>query len=194
MINWTSETLIGGHSALDFINTVDDKEKSRTENRIADWQSFVSWCRVSELFSDNQLDLIFNIEDVHTQRKILADLHVFREYAYCAFCSIADRIEGEPKEYKQLRNQILLTMSRSNMVLAQGCFEWKIIAGNRDWIIDKFVLAVDELLRSTDLRRLKQCGRCTWLFLDKGRGRGRRWCDMNTCGNREKSRKFRSGC
>ncbi len=46
-----------------------------------------------------------------------------------------------------------------------------------------------ELLTADDLRRVRECaaGSCTWLFLDRSRNRSRRWCSMETCGNRAKA-------
>lgn len=35
--------------------------------------------------------------------------------------------------------------------------------------------------------RLKICGHCGWLFLDRSKNRSRTWCDMSVCGNREKA-------
>jgi predicted RNA-binding Zn ribbon-like protein len=48
-----------------------------------------------------------------------------------------------------------------------------------------------DLLASGQLDRVRRCGSdtCEWLFLDGSRNRSRRWCDMSTCGNREKARK-----
>ncbi len=48
-----------------------------------------------------------------------------------------------------------------------------------------------ELLTSPDLARVRECdGRaCTWLFLDESRNRSRRWCSMESCGNRAKARR-----
>jgi predicted RNA-binding Zn ribbon-like protein len=36
---------------------------------------------------------------------------------------------------------------------------------------------------------MRECGgsACTWLFLDHSRNRSRRWCSMETCGNRAKA-------
>ena len=41
--------------------------------------------------------------------------------------------------------------------------------------------------------RAKVCpaGDCLWAFYDLSRNRSRRWCSMEICGNREKSRSFR---
>lgn len=35
--------------------------------------------------------------------------------------------------------------------------------------------------------RLKICGHCGWLFMDRSKNRSRTWCDMSVCGNREKA-------
>ena len=44
------------------------------------------------------------------------------------------------------------------------------------------------------LGRVKRCAspRCTRVFLDVTKNATRRWCDMKTCGNREKARRRRS--
>ncbi len=48
-----------------------------------------------------------------------------------------------------------------------------------------------ELLTSDDLARVRECdgSTCTWLFLDSSRNRSRRWCSMESCGNRAKARR-----
>lgn len=53
------------------------------------------------------------------------------------------------------------------------------------------VRSAAELLVSNDLVRVREChGKsCTWLFLDQSRNRSRRWCSMETCGNRAKARR-----
>ena len=49
-----------------------------------------------------------------------------------------------------------------------------------------------ELLISEDRSRLRVCAAedCDWLFVDASRNRSRRWCDMGTCGNRAKMRRY----
>lgn len=43
------------------------------------------------------------------------------------------------------------------------------------------------LLSVPDPERLKICGHCGWLFLDRSKNRSRFWCDMAVCGNRVKA-------
>jgi len=62
-----------------------------------------------------------------------------------------------------------------------------------DPILTPVVRAAVELLTSADIARVRTCadGACAWLFLDTTRSRTRRWCDMKSCGNRSKVRRFR---
>jgi len=41
--------------------------------------------------------------------------------------------------------------------------------------------------------RLKACanGGCAWVFYDRSKNRSGRWCSMNVCGNRKKTRDYR---
>jgi Conserved protein containing a Zn-ribbon-like motif, possibly RNA-binding len=43
------------------------------------------------------------------------------------------------------------------------------------------------LLVEPEPQRMKICGNCGWLFLDRSKNRSRTWCDMAVCGNRVKA-------
>lgn len=43
------------------------------------------------------------------------------------------------------------------------------------------------LLTDEPRQRLRICGNCGWLFIDRSRNRSRIWCDMAVCGNRQKA-------
>jgi len=47
-------------------------------------------------------------------------------------------------------------------------------------------LAAEDLFTGERLQRVRNCERCSWLYLDRSRGRARRWCSMALCGNRAK--------
>ncbi len=44
-----------------------------------------------------------------------------------------------------------------------------------------------QLAATPEPDRLKICGNCGWLFLDRSKNRSRTWCDMAVCGNRMKA-------
>lgn len=43
------------------------------------------------------------------------------------------------------------------------------------------------LLAADTRERLRICGNCGWLFIDRSKNRSRIWCDMTVCGNRRKA-------
>jgi len=43
------------------------------------------------------------------------------------------------------------------------------------------------LLSETEKKRIRICGNCGWLFIDRSKNRSRIWCDMSVCGNRVKA-------
>lgn len=43
------------------------------------------------------------------------------------------------------------------------------------------------LLSETEKERIRICGNCGWLFIDRSKNRSRIWCDMSVCGNRVKA-------
>jgi len=47
-----------------------------------------------------------------------------------------------------------------------------------------------DLLTGPDLRLVKRCGGCPWLFVDRSRNHSRRWCDMADCGTAVKMRRY----
>jgi len=52
--------------------------------------------------------------------------------------------------------------------------------------------SVLRLIAMPDPERMKICGNCGWLFIDRSKNKSRAWCDMAVCGNRAKaSRHYR---
>jgi predicted RNA-binding Zn ribbon-like protein len=50
--------------------------------------------------------------------------------------------------------------------------------------------AIQLLTSEADLAVLHRCAGCRWLFLDRSRGAGRRWCSMADCGTEAKKRRY----
>ncbi len=59
--------------------------------------------------------------------------------------------------------------------------------------LGRLVAALYSAMREDGWERLKLCGAddCRWAFYDRSKNRSSRWCDMASCGNREKARRFR---
>ena len=192
MITWDEEAFIGGHPALDFLNTVDDQDKQRQTSRITDWPSFVAWGQASSMFSEVQIDNFKNeVENTKTE-SLLANIHMLRETVYAAFTSVLTSEKQPDTDMLKLETLIKTAISNASLITDKTGYRWVPDTKNADWITDVLILSIERLLRSEDILRLKECKRCSWMFLNKGRGKGRQWCNMNTCGNRAKSASFRN--
>jgi len=58
----------------------------------------------------------------------------------------------------------------------------------------RLVATLYSAMQDPDWERLKLCnsGSCRWAFYDRSKNQSSRWCNMASCGNREKARRFRS--
>jgi predicted RNA-binding Zn ribbon-like protein len=96
----------------------------------------------------------------------------------------------------RLLNAFLVAALRHRRLEIRGTtFFWSWTDGERDpfdSLIWPIVLAAAELLASDSRTQIHECAGegCGWLFLDTSRNRRRRWCTMESCGNRAKARRF----
>jgi predicted RNA-binding Zn ribbon-like protein len=58
----------------------------------------------------------------------------------------------------------------------------------------RIVAALYSAMEDESWSRMKLCGSpaCRWVFYDRSKNHSGRWCDMASCGNRQKAKRFRS--
>lgn len=189
---WSAADFVGGHPALDFLNTVTDTGRTRAEDKFVDWAVVRAWAGKSGLLEAADLTRFLR----HPRQDgadELAALHGFREDAYAAlaYLTAGDGGSAGARAADRLAVAIRDAIGRSTFDAVDGRFAWHPDARAALRWIDAAALGFEHLLRGDDFARVRQCGRCTWFFVDRGRGVGRRWCDMRTCGNRAKVEAFR---
>lgn len=66
-------------------------------------------------------------------------------------------------------------------------------AGGLDGALGRVLADVHAGMEEGTWRRLKACsnGGCAWAFYDRSKNRSGRWCSMDVCGNRTKTRAYR---
>jgi predicted RNA-binding Zn ribbon-like protein len=74
-------------------------------------------------------------------------------------------------------------------------WQWKDLAERPEAVLAPVLWSAARLLTSPDVERIRTCGGpdCGWIYVDRSRNGLRRWCQMRTCGTREKSRRRREG-
>jgi predicted RNA-binding Zn ribbon-like protein len=169
-----------GHPILRFLNTVSDDGKQRFTNSFAHAEGFRDMLVAAGLVPRDTA--------IPGQGQMTA-LIALRESAYGVLSAVAAGYKPDREEALTLETAIKSALQDSNLGFHSGGLA--LMPGPLGGIHDRLVLSLFDLLRRDDLGRLCECKRCTHLFLDHGRGSGRRWCSMARCGNREKAMSFR---
>ncbi len=192
--SWCADDLIGGHPALDFTNTVGGRTKARDVERLTDYPAFLTWAVVAGILSAEEAEALRAQagRDQEPARDELAEVLRFREALHG--CLLAEQAQRDWPEQDRAQVMIGIREALLEARLTKGGehYDWKISGAKPNLALPRhrLALAVEDLLRSDDLGRLRSCDRCSWLFIDRGRGRARRWCSMAACGSRAKSAKY----
>ena len=64
------------------------------------------------------------------------------------------------------------------------------LKGDSDPFLHAILHAAMALAFSPEAKRVRICGNCGWLFIDRTRNANKRWCTANLCGSRTKARRY----
>ncbi len=173
-MSWDGYHLIGGHVALDLVNTVAWRgDPSRTLDRLPMPGFLALWF--------DRTGLSHGLEPAPEVIKPLADL---RETVY--------RLLTAPTADDVARFNAWLSSAQSRAAAEPSLpLRWTIPVTGVDDVVPALTLAADSLLRSPDATQVRECAgpACGWLFLDRTRNHSRQWCSSQDCGNRERARR-----
>jgi predicted RNA-binding Zn ribbon-like protein len=190
---WQEFGLLGEHTALRFVNTVDDPGKTRDRSGVPDWPTLLAWAETAELIDAREHAQLAAGADPRTAADEVAAVHALREATWALLHQQihADAPSDPPGD---LAEQLRWALAGARLDRSADVWVWHAdrAAFGAAVVRARLALAVEDFLRHPDLARLRACGRCAALFLDHGRGRGRRWCRMETCGNRAKAARHRA--
>jgi predicted RNA-binding Zn ribbon-like protein len=176
---WSEANFIGGHPILDFLNTVSDRGKSRSASTLTSPADLVSWIEASAIRESVAADRVLSQATFDTVME-------FREATYRALVAAIGRDTEQDADLQKVAHSVKNAVQRASFDVGSAPTIWHANQTSDHYHLDFFALLLDDFLRTTDMQVLCQCERCTWLFLNSGRGRGRKWCSMTTCGNRHK--------
>jgi len=104
---------------------------------------------------------------------------------------IANRDDAQPPESAlRIVNEVAVGLNAT--LNPEG--EISFVVGSRRAADDlaQLVRVVFASIADGSWRRLKACRNCRWAFFDYSRNRTAHWCSMSLCGNRQKTRRYRS--
>jgi predicted RNA-binding Zn ribbon-like protein len=189
--------LSGGILCLDFANTVSHRclPQHRTEH-LDSYADLVAFAQQSKLLP---LKLAASLRararrDHAGARSAFRKSIVLRESLYRVFSAIAAGKHACPADVQQINDFALEALRHRKLARTNGDYRWE-WQSNRSDLLDRILwpiaVSAAELLTSEKRAAIRECGApdCEWLFLDHSRNRSRRWCDMRSCGNRQKARR-----
>ncbi len=182
--------IIGGHLALDFANTVDDPLGPARHDHAATYDDLVRWSARVGVVDDSGASGLLRLaaRQPRNAQACVQRAHELRDVLNELFGAVVDEAPDVAGPWTRLR--AFATEARSVAHLAgsaDGPYGWAWPqADDLGVLLHPIASAASDLLVSEDLRRLKRCARCPWLFLDHSRNHSRRWCDMDDCGRAAK--------
>jgi predicted RNA-binding Zn ribbon-like protein len=189
--------LIGGHPALDLVNTVDwRRDPGRRRELLVTFDDLLAWARMADVVSVSDARAMrtsAHRDPRHAERTLRRARRLREVLARLASAAAAGRTP-DARDMRVL-NAFLRAAYRQRSLEARGAgFAWRWDAGSGDRLdalLWPIVVSAADLLTSASRQDVRECAGdgCGWLFLDTSRNRRRRWCAMEGCGNRAKARR-----
>jgi predicted RNA-binding Zn ribbon-like protein len=190
----TLETLeiVGGALCLDFANTVNSRPTPE-HDYLLQYSDLVEWAKKLGIFTPTQSRRLQNraIENAEVASEALDKAWRIRELIYRLFSRAAKGSEADKKDMELFVSSYGEAIAKGQLIKKDNHYTatWKPDEAF-DSLLWPIVHSAGDLLFSEELGRVKECPNCGWLFLDTSKNQTRRWCSMNTCGARDKMRRY----
>lgn len=184
-----------GHLALDFANTVNWHASQEPHESIHTYHDLLEWGRQAGLLTESQVKQL-DRSSPRSSAEALKRARGLREAIYRVFRDLSRGESPQPADLESLSDWYQAAVAHAHLVPAGDRYGWAWEKSDAapDRVLWPVARAAVELLFSPDeLERVGQCEDdrgCGWLFIDTSRNRSRRWCSMESCGNRAKARRY----
>ncbi len=170
---------VGGRLCLDFLNTADWSPAGEVlHEKLTDQQDLAIWCGAVGL------EKLAGMENPSS----LAKLRSFRADLRRLFLSARAGEKPKGRDLARFNRTLEPAMAITPLAMRRGA-----IAFNKNLSVAQTLAlsALSVLTQQSEITRVEVCPSedCGWLFLDESKNRRRRWCSMETCGNRAKARR-----
>jgi predicted RNA-binding Zn ribbon-like protein len=186
--------LVGGHVALDLVNTVTGRE-SRPTDWIDTYERLLEWASLTGAFDQRSLRTLrrLSVGDEHGSVVALDGVRTLRESVYGVVVAIIRGTRAPGQALATLERCWKDAAAAARLVVSgeRAQLEVTVDGSGLHYLAHALALAAFDLLQALPRDRTRMCAdpRCTWIFIDTSRGSQRKWCDMASCGNAAKSRR-----
>ncbi len=184
--------LHAGHPALELVNTLDMRFSAQSVELLPTYGDLLHFTVQLQLLPSEQgRKLARTVSEAQAQR-VLASTLELREALAKVLYAWADGGRTQPAQLEILERHFQAAALQRKLCADGLRLEWAWTSLAPELPLWKLAQAASDLLVSDDTEHIKDCGdpTCRWLFLDLSKNHTRRWCDMKTCGNRMKARRY----
>jgi predicted RNA-binding Zn ribbon-like protein len=186
---------VGGDPSIDLVNTVDWRSDGLDHDRIPTYGRLTEWAEGAGVVTPAVAGQLRRLAAEQPKRAAatLADAARLRWILQRVFSEAANG--DRPGEALDDLNDLLAgTMHRIRVTSAgrQGLrLSWAGFGDELDSLLWPVIWSAAQLLTSDEVTRIHACAApdCGWMYVDRSRNGLRRWCQMETCGTRAKSRR-----
>lgn len=186
--------MVGGSLAFDFVNTVNTRKPAPEFDYLETFEGLLAWSAKAGSLDDARIQAVreYAAQQPEVASAELRDAIEAREMLYELFSAIA--VGQSPGAAVTDAFNRRLSNAFQGIQVKFGLAGTEIHFGSEEISLNEPLLPVVksafDILTYEDFRRIKECPRCGWLFLDTSKSGKRKWCDMNVCGSREKSLEY----
>ena len=187
----------GGHPALDFVNTLDERPSGAPVENLSTYGDLVRFAGLAGIIGPSVSARLQSLEGPACTR-IAKRARALREHlhAILAAAHFGRAVPGIPldaiaSEVRRAHAARAL-MATGTPSAFRHCW---LVPSSPEVPLHACALEVESLLVTVDHSRIRKCGAsdCAVYFIDASKAHRRQWCSMKNCGNREKQRRWRSG-
>jgi predicted RNA-binding Zn ribbon-like protein len=177
---------------LDFANTLAYRGSTPAES-LQNLDDLLKWCGDSAAVPARLIQELRGWRERHPKRAAdtFKEAIAFRETIYRVFHAIASGTEPTEVDLDLVNRGLENAPPRSNVQRTGENFGWQVEESkiSAPSILAAVLWSAGDLLVGSQLQKLRECSndKCLWLFLDDSKNGTRRWCSMQSCGNRAKA-------
>lgn len=184
--------LVGGRDCLDLVNTTGARRSPRPRERLHSYGDLLVWSMRVGLITTSARRVLTR-EAARRPRdatRVLIKVLRIREELYRIFRRLIDKTGAGTTSVRRLNGwwqgemrKLVVTLD-GNAVLVQR----HAAPHELDPMVWPLIKSAIEVLTSAEIKRVKRCAECDWLFLDATKNGSRMWC-KGVCGGRVRARR-----
>jgi predicted RNA-binding Zn ribbon-like protein len=185
-----------GDLSLDFANTLEWHASGHPVEHLGDYLTLLSWGEAAEIIAPEKAAHLRRLASEKADEAAVTYGRAIqlREAVYGIFSHHYHNEPVRPGDIQVLNAILSQSLPHLKVVNSTEGFTWEWGGDVEDFnqIIWQVARSSAELLTSDQLNRVRVCEDdrgCGYLFIDTTRNHSRRWCSMESCGNRAKARR-----